>query len=200
MHYISVMAKLNFQQLLLPSSVSHDPSQINTLTWCSRNKFCYYQYWKLFYIKQDTFYLINRKLKTEIKILSNIINVFPATYNQLNAYLLGVSKLIDSTVASRCRRGWFGIGSVIDHNRYNVTEAFLTSFVTYMLVAGQWRREARHDARIIKNAPITSKSRDLAFMNNLVSTTWRRHAVCKSAVLNSSPRAPPALHICMLLL
>ncbi len=92
------MAKLNFQQLLLPSSVSHDPSQINTLTWCSRNKFCYYQYWKLFYIKQDTFYLINRKLKTEIKILSNIINVFPATYNQLNAYLLGVSKLIDSTV------------------------------------------------------------------------------------------------------
>ncbi len=58
--------------------------------------FCYYQYWKLFYIKQDT--LINRKLKTEIKILSNIINVFPATYNQLNAYLLGVSKLIVSTV------------------------------------------------------------------------------------------------------
>ncbi len=28
-------------------------------------------------------------------------------------------------------------------------------------------------------------------MNNLVSTTWRRHTVCKSAVLNSIPPPPP---------
>ncbi len=40
------------------------------------------------------------------------------------------------------------------------------------------------------------KSRHLAFMNNLVSTIWRRHAVCKSAVLNSSP----ALHISYVLM
>ncbi len=36
---------------------------------------------------------------------------------------------------------------------------------------------------VIKNAPTTSKATSghiSAFMNNLVNTTWRRHAVCES--------------------
>ncbi len=49
----------------------------------------------------------------------------------------------------------------------------------------QWRREARHECAYSKKCSNYFKSRHLAFMNNPVSTTWRRHAVCKSAVLNS---------------
>ncbi len=51
--------------------------------------------------------------------------------------------------------------------------------------------EARRECVYNKKCSNYFKSRHLAFMNNLVSTTWRRHAVCKSAVLNSSPRTPP---------
>ncbi len=56
----------------------------------------------------------------------------------------------------------------------------------------QWRREA--SAHIIKKYSNYFKSRHLVFMINLVSTTWRRHAVYKSAVLNFSPRTPCSAH------
>ncbi len=59
----------------------------------------------------------------------------------------------------------------------------------------QWWREARRECVYNTKCSNYFKSRHLAFMNNLVSTTWRRHAVCKSAVLNSSPR-PPAHFVC----
>ncbi len=48
MYSVSVIWRLKFQQPLLQSSVSHDPSGIipNMLIWCSRKKYCYYQCWK----------------------------------------------------------------------------------------------------------------------------------------------------------
>ncbi len=52
----------------------------------------------------------------------------------------------------------------------------------------EWRREARRECAYSYKC---FKSWHLAIIKNLVSTTWRRHAVCKSAVLNSSPRDPP---------
>ncbi len=54
--------------------------------------------------------------------------------------------------------------------------------------AGAYNVGGRRDAsaRKIKKCSNYFKSRHLAFMNNPVSTTWRRHVVRKSAVLNSS--------------
>ncbi len=75
-----MMVKLNFQQLLLQSSVSHDPSEI---IW-TRNIYYYYYYyqcWKLFLWK--LWFFFNRNFKTTAFIWKKKNYVFTVTFDQM---------------------------------------------------------------------------------------------------------------------
>ncbi len=72
-----MMAKLNFQQSLPQSSVSHDPSEIILICWFGAQETFFVVLfniflWKLCFFKD---FQMNRHL-FEIEIFCNIINVF----------------------------------------------------------------------------------------------------------------------------
>lgn len=56
--------------------------------------------------------------------------------------------------ALQCRRGWFNIGFVIDHNQLWCAEGFPTSFVIVVI----YGKEGEKLAWVFKNATTSSKA------------------------------------------
>ncbi len=89
MSFIPVMAKLNFQQPLLQSLVSHFRNHSNRLIWCSRNIS-----YLIFFVEtvippppHTHIFSLNRKLKRTAFVWNTII-VFNVTIDKLNAFLM----------------------------------------------------------------------------------------------------------------
>ncbi len=108
--------------------------------------------------------LINRRQMPEIRGKSVLVH----ESDNCAVWIRGVE--INSFYgASRCRRGWFSIGSVIDITDYNVLKLFWRHLLHTCFVAGAYNGRGGWDAsaRIIKNAPTISKA-DIW----LLWTTW----------------------------